>query len=45
MRDFLPEEVQTRADMIQRIRAVYQRYGYSEIETVTCTAWLGQSVV
>jgi len=33
MRDFLPEEVQTRGDMIQRIRAVYGRYGYSEIET------------
>ena len=33
MRDFLPEEVRTRGDMIQRIRAVYGRYGYSEIET------------
>lgn len=33
MRDFLPEEVRTRGDMIQRIRSVYGRYGYSEIET------------
>ncbi|GIF07436.1 histidine--tRNA ligase [Actinoplanes siamensis] len=33
MRDFLPEEARTRGEVIQRIRAVYEKFGYSGIET------------